>query len=123
VFGTGAFWRTDGLGSAVANFKPPDISIGKMSGFRGDQGAETTAVSVLRSVGDRGKARPMRGGGCTAKRRRRRDPGKMVRWSAYGRASRRGRWQHKLPLCALVEGDPSSVTLARKRASLALFNA
>src|SRR6516162_10221066 len=54
-----------------------------MSGFGGDQGAGGTAVAVLRSTGEPGKASPIRGGGRTEKRTRRREPGKIVAvWSS-----------------------------------------
>ena len=43
-----------------------------MSGFGGAHGA----VDVLRSTGELGKASPIRGGGRTEKRTRRREPGK-----------------------------------------------
>ena len=49
-----------------------------MSGFGADQGAAATAVAVLRSPSERGKASPIRGGGRTAKRIRKREPGKVV---------------------------------------------
>src|ERR1700693_5859427 len=49
-----------------------------MSGFGVDQGAGGTAVAVLRSTGEPGKASPIRGGGRTEKRTRRREPGKIV---------------------------------------------
>ena len=64
----------------------------QMSGFGTDQHAETTAVSVLHSTGDPGKARPTRGGGRMAKRIRRRDPGKMVGvWSSISQRARAAR--------------------------------
>jgi len=44
-----------------------------MSGYGTDQGAATTAAAVLRSPLEPGKASPIRGGGCTAKRIRRRE--------------------------------------------------
>ena len=44
-----------------------------MSGFRADQGTGATAVALLRSTGEPGKASPIRGGGRSAKRIRRRD--------------------------------------------------
>src|ERR1700680_1006089 len=54
-----------------------------MSGFGVGQGAGGTAVAVLRSIGEPGKASPIRGGGCTEKRIRRREPGKIVAvWSS-----------------------------------------
>ena len=54
-----------------------------MSGFGVAQGAGAPAVAVLRSTGDPGKASPMRGGGRTEKRIRRRVPGKIVAvWSS-----------------------------------------
>ena len=54
-----------------------------MSGFGVDQGTGATAVAVLRSTGEPGKASPIRGGGCTEKRIRRREPGKIVAvWSS-----------------------------------------
>jgi len=46
-----------------------------MSGLAADQG---TGAGVPRSTGGPGKASPIRGGGRTAKRRRRRVPGKIV---------------------------------------------
>ena len=49
-----------------------------MSGFGVDQGVVATAVAVLRSTGEPGKASPIRGGGRTEKRTRRREPGKIV---------------------------------------------
>ena len=54
-----------------------------MSGFSADQGTGATAVAVLRSTGEPGKASPIRGGGRSAKRIRRREPGKIVAvWSS-----------------------------------------
>ena len=49
-----------------------------MSGFDVNQGACGTAVALLRSTGEPGKASPIRGGGRTEKRTRRREPGKIV---------------------------------------------
>jgi hypothetical protein len=49
-----------------------------MSGFGADQGTGATVVVVLRSTGEPGKASPIRGGGRTANRIRRREPGKIV---------------------------------------------
>jgi len=49
-----------------------------MSGLGTDQGAAVTAVAVRRSPGEPGKASPIRGGGRTAKRIRKREPGKVV---------------------------------------------
>jgi peptide deformylase len=46
----------------------------KMSGLGADQGT----VAVFRSTGEPGNASPIRGGGRTVKRMRRREPGKMV---------------------------------------------
>src|ERR1700686_2803277 len=54
-----------------------------MSGFGVGQGAGGPAVAVLRSIGEPGKASPIRGGGRTANRIRRREPGKIVAvWSS-----------------------------------------
>src|SRR5437667_431342 len=54
-----------------------------MSGFGADQGTGATVAAVLRSTGEPGKARPIRGGGRTANRIRRREPGKIVAvWSS-----------------------------------------
>src|SRR5271170_374383 len=54
-----------------------------MSGFTLDQGAGVPAVAVLCSSGEPGKASPIRGGGRTAKRIRRCEPGKIVAvWSS-----------------------------------------
>ena len=54
-----------------------------MSGFGADQGTGATVAAVLRSTGEPGKASPIRGGGRTEKRIRRREPGKIVAvWSS-----------------------------------------
>jgi hypothetical protein len=58
-----------------------------MSGFGVDQGAGGTAVAVLRSTGEPGKASPIRGGGRTEKRTRRREPGKIVAVVAWCEAN------------------------------------
>ena len=55
----------------------------RLSSTLPDQGTGATAVVVLRSTGEPGKASPIRGGGRTAKRMRRREPGKIVAvWSS-----------------------------------------
>src|ERR1700738_459164 len=68
--------------TSTAKFRPPDIVWRKMSGFGADQGTGATLAAVVRSTGP-GKASPTRGGGRTAKRMRRREPGKVVAvWSS-----------------------------------------
>jgi hypothetical protein len=49
-----------------------------MSGLGADQETGATAVVALRSTREPGKASPIRGGERTAKRMRRREPGKSV---------------------------------------------
>src|SRR5467141_4093534 len=50
-----------------------------MSGFGSDQGTGATVMAVLRSPGEPGKASPIRGGGRTANRIRRRGAGEDCR--------------------------------------------
>ena len=52
-------------------FRPPDIGQRKHVRFGAAQGGWTTVAAVFRSVGEPGKASPIRGGGHTAKCMRR----------------------------------------------------
>src|SRR5208283_3540385 len=62
-------------------FRAPDIGCCKNVRFwhpGARQGAGAPAVAAVRLAGEAGKASPMRGGGRTANRMRRREPGKVV---------------------------------------------
>ena len=79
-----------------------------MSGFGVGQGAGGTAVAVLRSIGESGKASPIRGGGRTEKRIRRREPGKIVAvWSSISQRA----WAACVR-CGKLSGDPSGLNAA-----------
>ena len=72
ISGTGASSHAAG-GSPAGNANSDLLTYGSanLSGFGADHGAEAGAAAALRLAGEPGKARPMRGGGRTAKRMRR----------------------------------------------------
>src|ERR1700674_1172477 len=77
----------DCLKSVRANFSHPDIARFENVRFRCAQGTWAWSEAVARLGGVPGKARLMDGGGRTAKRTRRREPGNTV--AVWSRSSQR----------------------------------